>query len=75
MQSKKLSYKGNGSYVIFVVLFLKKCVMILLTFSSMNIVEVLVAIKLLVYHKGYLSLWRGLGPTLLRDVPFSCTHI
>jgi len=28
-----------------------------------------------VKHGGILSLWRGVGPTLLRDVPFSCKQI
>jgi len=36
--------------------------------------EVGVGIRLLVYHNGYLSLWRGLGPTILRDVPFSSIY-
>ena len=29
------------------------------------------AIRNTINHNGVLSLWKGLGPTLLRDVPFS----
>ena len=29
------------------------------------------AISMSVSHGGWLSLWAGLGPTLLRDIPFS----
>ena len=32
------------------------------------------AIKNSVKQSGILSLWRGLGPTILRDVPFSCIY-
>ncbi|XP_022081975.1 uncharacterized protein LOC110974546 [Acanthaster planci] len=33
--------------------------------------EIVGCIKTAVQDEGWLSLWRGLGPTLLRDVPFS----
>lgn len=36
--------------------------------------EVAQAISQLVRHGGVLSLWRGLAPTLLRDVPFSSIY-
>ncbi|KAI1289322.1 Solute carrier family 25 member 40 [Halotydeus destructor] len=32
------------------------------------------SIKSSVQSQGYLSLWRGLGPTILRDVPFSSLY-
>lgn len=32
------------------------------------------AIRLLVQQRGYISLWKGLGPTILRDVPFSALY-
>ena len=36
--------------------------------------QVHTAIKGMLRHEGFLSLWKGLGPSLLRDVPFSGKH-
>ncbi|KAG9508667.1 Solute carrier family 25 member 40, partial [Fragariocoptes setiger] len=36
--------------------------------------EIGTAVRNLVQVEGYLSLWRGLAPTLLRDVPFSSIY-
>ncbi|XP_022236905.1 solute carrier family 25 member 39-like, partial [Limulus polyphemus] len=41
---------------------------------KMKEVEIGKAIRSLVQLKGLLSLWRGLGPTILRDVPFSSIY-
>lgn len=42
--------------------------------QKLSYLEIGQAVKSLVRTKGVLSLYRGLGPTLLRDVPFSCFY-
>jgi len=39
--------------------------------ENLSYTAVFTAVRRLVRQQGLLSLWRGLGPTLLRDVPFS----
>ncbi|KAL0197849.1 hypothetical protein M9458_006389, partial [Cirrhinus mrigala] len=36
--------------------------------------ELMVCIRSAVAQDGWLSLWRGWGPTVLRDVPFSALY-
>lgn len=42
--------------------------------TSISYGEIGQAIKVSVKREGILSLWRGLGPTILRDVPFSALY-
>lgn len=42
--------------------------------KKLSYLEIGQAVKSLVRTRGLLSLYRGLGPTLLRDVPFSCFY-
>lgn len=43
-----------------------------MTLYSSLITDMRKAIAATVKQEGILSLWRGWGPTILRDVPFSC---
>lgn len=45
----------------------------LLIFLFHSFTEVHEALKSLLRYHGWTGLWKGLGPTLLRDVPFSGT--
>ncbi|RUS85178.1 hypothetical protein EGW08_007082 [Elysia chlorotica] len=42
--------------------------------QQLTYTQVLQAVQGMVRANGVLSLWRGLGPTLLRDVPFSAVY-
>lgn len=42
--------------------------------KRLSYLELGIGVKQLVETKGIFSLWRGLGPTLLRDVPFSTVY-
>ena len=42
--------------------------------SNASIPEIMGGIRDMIRSNGILSLWRGLGPTLWRDVPFSATY-
>lgn len=44
-------------------------------FKFDTFLEIGQAVKNLVANQGLSSMWRGLGPTVLRDVPFSCKYI
>jgi len=39
--------------------------------QKLSYIEIAQAVKTLVSNQGLSSMWRGLGPTVLRDVPFS----
>lgn len=39
--------------------------------SCIHFLDVGQALKMTIKSDGYSSLWRGLGPTILRDIPFS----
>lgn len=62
MQSQKLSYYGNVLSLI--------CKHLFQHFCSPSL-DVGKALKSLVNTEGVLGLWRGLGASLYRDVPFS----
>ena len=42
--------------------------------QRLSYIEIGRAVKTLVKSEGVLSLWKGLSPTLFRDVPFSCIY-
>lgn len=42
--------------------------------KKLSYFEIGTAVKSLVKTRGIFSIWHGIGPTLLRDVPFSCLY-
>lgn len=42
--------------------------------KKLSYCEIGQGVKNLIQHQGFFSMWRGLGPTILRDVPFSSIY-
>lgn len=64
MQSTKLSYLGRQNQP-------KYYMKIMYFWNFFQFAEITEALKILIRQDGILGLWKGLVPTLLRDVPFS----
>lgn len=71
MQSKKLTYSGN----IVLILLLQEISLFSCEFWHFLFSEITTALRQVVKYEGYKGLFRGLGSTLLRDVPFSGTEV
>lgn len=71
MQSKKLTYSGN----IVLILLLQETSLFSCEFWHFLFAEITTALRQVVKYEGYKGLFRGLGSTLLRDVPFSGTEV